>query len=94
MLQRDVLIVAFFPPPMPEKSSGLLGSLEEDRLHSRTPEKSSGPGMRPFTFLNAGKFWSLEPGKVLLHGLDFYGKEECKCLIPGTGRLFWHSGKQ
>jgi hypothetical protein len=38
MLQHDVLDVAFFPAPMPEKSSRFFGSLEGDLLHSPMPE--------------------------------------------------------
>ncbi len=42
MLQHDVLAVAFFPVPMPEKSSGLFGSVEGSLLHSPMPG-NSGP---------------------------------------------------
>jgi hypothetical protein len=90
MLQHDVLAVAFFPVPMPEKSSGLFVSLEES-----------------FAFPNAGKFWSLELGKVSLQRPDFYGMEErkmshsrdrktfpafgnAKGFLPGTRKIFGH----
>ncbi len=36
------------------------------------------PGRKPFAFPNAGKFCSLELGKVYLQRPDFYGMEECK----------------
>jgi hypothetical protein len=52
------------------------------------------PGRRLLAFPNAGKFWSLELGKVSLQRPDFYGMESVKCLIPGTGRLFRHMGMQ
>jgi hypothetical protein len=48
MLQHDVFAVAFFPVPMPEKSSGLFGSLEGVLLHSQMPEESS--SLRNATF--------------------------------------------
>ncbi len=53
------------------------------------------PGRKPFAFPNAGKFWSLELGKVSLQRPDFYGMEECKMSHSrDRGRLFRHLGMQ
>jgi hypothetical protein len=46
------------------------------------------PGIRPFTFPNAGKFWSLEPGQNSLQEPDFYGMEECKMSHSGDRKTF------
>ncbi len=94
MLQHDVLAVAFFPAPMPEKSSGLPGPWKEtfcipnagkvfwspewDLLQSPVPE-NSGP-------------WS--QARSSSRGQTFMAWRHVKCLIPGTGRLFRHLGMQ
>jgi hypothetical protein len=45
------------------------------------------PGMQPFTFPHAWKFWSLEPGQVSLQGPDFYGMEQCKMSHSGDRKI-------
>ncbi len=46
------------------------------------------PGRRLFAFPNAGKFWSLELGKVSLQRPDFYGMEECKMSHSRDRKIF------
>jgi hypothetical protein len=76
MLQHDVLAVAFFPAPMPEKSSGLFRSLEADLLHSQMPEKVSGPW-------NA-TFYIPPCQKILVPG--------ARPGLPPGDRILWQGG--
>ncbi len=46
------------------------------------------PGCGLLISPNAGKFWSLEPGKVSLQGPDFYGMEECKMPYSRDRKTF------
>jgi hypothetical protein len=94
LLQHYVLAVAFFPAPMPEKSSGLFGSLEGDLLHSQCRESFLVPRVGPFTIPNARKIWSLEPGQVFLQGPDFYGMEACKMSHSWDRKTFQTSGNE
>jgi hypothetical protein len=74
----------FFPAPIPEKSSGLFGFLEGDLLHSQMPGKFSGPQSGTFYIPGA------RPCRSSSRGQTFMAWRHVKCLIPGTGRLFWH----
>ncbi len=85
MLQHNVLAVAFFPAPMPEKSSRLFRSQEGGLLHSQMQEKSSGP--QCWKILVPGARPVLPPwARLLWHGgmynvwelEDFSGIWECK----------------
>ncbi len=86
---------------LPEKSSGLFGSLEGDLLHSQMPEKSSGPWKTTFympqyrKILVPGARPGLPPEARLLcheaHSGDrkiFPAFGNAKGPLPGTRRVF------
>jgi hypothetical protein len=95
ILQHNVLAVAFFPAPMPEKSWGhyrsLKGTLafpnagkvfrspEYDLLHSPMPENSG--------LLSQARLLVVRNINVL----NFLAFGDAKGLLPGT-RVFWHRG--
>ncbi len=81
MLQYDVLAVAFFSAPMPEKSSGLFGSLVGgDLLHSPMLENSG-----PLSQARGGIL-------ILLSSPEIYSKESIPTAFvarrDGTKTLF------
>jgi hypothetical protein len=94
MLQHDVLAVAFFPALMPEKSSGLFGSLEGDLCIPIAGKVFWSPKWNLLHFPMPGNSGLWSQARSSSRGQTFVAWRHVKCLIHGTGRLFGHLGMQ
>ncbi len=89
------LLLLFFPCPCRKCLLDSSGPWKQIFCIPRCRKRIPVPGMRPFTFPHARKFWSLEPGcRSPSRGQNFMAWRNVKCLISGTGRLFRHLGMQ
>ncbi len=82
------LLLLFFPRPWQKSLSDSLSPWKETFCIPECRKCLPVPGMRPFTSLNGGIFWSLESVQVFLQGPDFYGMEACKISHCGDRKTF------